>query len=389
MPKDSVAGACVNVAQIGEKMYNVVAGSSRPERVLKDEVMRIRGCLPAKELDEVLGKVYVNLGSSERTGRVADYMKDLYGVGPRRLFVPKVAASRWRAGSVVKSLGTSLLDASLRILNPFPVDGMFPHAIVPFGGGKAEKEVSEPNKPSGKPSANDGSAGSTLEDVLNLKTIAKYCMERLKNADDFEVVYHMLLELLYRVDNEEWFKIKKKLEVRLIALEPRAARHVTVQSGNYVEKQIAHHVEKTAPAAPKKDGRKKPTQTGKIVDAVYTYKYIHQKEGKEKIGQLFQALVQLQWIDEATDPDDFMQLFSGKPKTFFIKWIGAKADLYALIKRLYDEKLISCPVGATVWVIARSHFIDKQSVACCNLNKQKMNKKTMPQIDYLLDWMMP
>ncbi len=46
MPKKMMTGARTGLAQMENRMCNVVMGSPHPERVLKDEVMRIKGTLP-------------------------------------------------------------------------------------------------------------------------------------------------------------------------------------------------------------------------------------------------------------------------------------------------------------------------------------------------------
>lgn len=45
MPKKMMTGAHAGVAQMEDRMYKVVVDSPHPERVLKDEVMRIKGAL--------------------------------------------------------------------------------------------------------------------------------------------------------------------------------------------------------------------------------------------------------------------------------------------------------------------------------------------------------
>ena len=377
MPKFGVMGSRARIQQAEDMMYSGVIHSVHPEQTLKDEVERTRSSLSAKELETVLEKVYNKLGKSERTIPVADYMKDLYGIGARRLFNPK---------PTVGSLKCKQNKAGLRQVITEGVAIALAQGIIGTGiiGATISAYIDSTPLKSDKP-----------DDRLNLKSIANYCMKRIKNYDDFRTVYEMLMELLFCVYDEEWFTIKEQLQSRLTELAPRASQHVTIQTDTYVEKQINNKVENVeadgkgivvnpTTTTPKKDGRKRPTQTGKIVDAVFNYKYKEDEKGREKITNLFQALIQLQWIAEDTNPDDFYQLFSGEPKAFIIKWTGAKADLFALIKRLYEQKLISCTDGGTVWVVARSHFVDKQSMAYCNLNKQKENIKTKHIIDHLL-----
>lgn len=411
MPKDfEVPGARISLVQMEKKMYNVVTGAPNPERVLKDEVIQMKGSLPAKELSKVLGGVYIRLDSNKQTAPLAGYMKDLYGIGSkRRLFVPKEKP--------FERLGT----ASLPILNPLSknlIGETSVSMVLPPSRSNttnkrppkrkhsrrnlSDKGVSFGREPSKgySPTSSNGDYGGNINEKLNLKSIAQYCLETAKLYEEVKPVYDMLMELLFLVDDPEWIQTKTAIKKRLEILETKATRYMTV-NGDYVEdKHVENevdHVEAhgigimTKPAAPvpKKDGRKRSTKTGKIVPDVYTYRYLNDKEGKRRITALYQGLLHLSWINGETTLGTFMQLFSGTPMDFYIKWTGAKADLYALIKHLCDKKLISCPAGSTRWVIARSHFVDGQNIAFSNLNKLKENKKTKATIDILLDLLNP
>ncbi len=432
MPKDfEVPGARISLVQMEKKMYNVVTGAPNPERVLKNEVFRMRGALPAKELSKVLGGLYIRLDSNRQTAPLAGYMKDLYGIGPkRRLFAPK-AKQPEKQESETKAIGIkrivhegaklALSATSLHLLDPLSrnligetsVSMVFPPSRSNTTNKRPPKRkhsrrnlsdkgvsfVREPSK-GNSPTSSNGDYGGNINEKLNLKSIAQYCLETAKLYEEVKPVYDMLMELLFLVDDPEWIQTKTAIKKRLEILETKATRYMTV-NGDYVEdKHVENevdHVEAhgigimTKPAAPvpKKDGRKRPTKTGKIVPDVYTYKYLNDKEGKRRITALYQGLLHLSWINGETNLGTFMQLFSGIPMDFYIKWTGAKADLYALIKNLCDKKLISCPAGSTRWVIARSHFVDGQNIAFSNLNKLKENKKTKATIDILLDLLNP
>ena len=138
-------------------------------------------------------------------------------------------------------------------------------------------------------------------------------------------------------------------------------------------------------AASKKDGRKKVSGEIKIVDAVFTYRFLEDKEGLLRIAKLYQLLTKAGWIDKDSKPDVFCALFMGEAKSLTIKWIGRQQDLYYLIKRLCDRGLIKCPKGATKWVITGSHFVDSQSRPFTDWNKQKDPKKSAAAIEKLCD----
>ena len=142
-------------------------------------------------------------------------------------------------------------------------------------------------------------------------------------------------------------------------------------------------------AASKRDGRKKVSGGSKIVDAVFTYRFLEDKEGPLRIVKLYQLLIKAGWIDKDSKPEVFCDLFMGEAKSLTIKWIGRQQDLYYLIKRLSNRGLIKCPKGATKWVITGSHFVDGQSRPFSDWNSQHDPKKSAPAIEKLCDVLDP
>ncbi len=142
-------------------------------------------------------------------------------------------------------------------------------------------------------------------------------------------------------------------------------------------------------AASKRDGRKKVSGGSKIVDAVFTYRFLEDKEGHLRIVKLYQLLIKAGWIDKDSKPEVFCDLFMGEAKSLTIKWIGRQQDLYYLIKRLSSRGLIKCPKGATKWVITGGHFVDNQSRPFSDWNSQHDPKKSAPAIEKLCDVLDP
>ena len=142
-------------------------------------------------------------------------------------------------------------------------------------------------------------------------------------------------------------------------------------------------------AASKRDGRKKVSGGSKIVDAVFTYRFLEDKEGHLRIVKLYQLLIKAGWIDKVSKPEVFCDLFMGEAKSLTIKWIGRQQDLYYLIKRLSSRGLIKCPKGATKWVITGSHFVDGQSRPFSDWNSQHDPKMSAPAIEKLCDVLDP
>lgn len=142
-------------------------------------------------------------------------------------------------------------------------------------------------------------------------------------------------------------------------------------------------------AASKRDGRKKVSGGSKIVDSVFTYRFLEDKEGHLRIVKLYQLLIKAGWIDKDSKPEVFCDLFMGEAKSLTIKWIGRQQDLYYLIKRLSSRGLIKCPKGATKWVITGSHFVDGQSRPFSDWNSQHDPKMSAPAIEKLCDVLDP
>ena len=141
--------------------------------------------------------------------------------------------------------------------------------------------------------------------------------------------------------------------------------------------------------ASKRDGRKKVSGGTKTIDAVFTYRFLEDKEGHLRIVKLYQLLIKAGWIDKDSKPEVFCDLFMGEAKSLTIKWIGKQQDLYYLIKRLSSRGLIKCPKGATKWVITGSHFVDGQSRPFSDWNSQHDPKKSAPAIEKLCDVLDP
>ena len=142
-------------------------------------------------------------------------------------------------------------------------------------------------------------------------------------------------------------------------------------------------------AASKRDGRKKVSGGTKTIDAVFTYRFLEDKEGHLRIVKLYQLLIKAGWIDKDSKPEVFCDLFMGEAKSLTIKWIGRQQDLYYLIKRLSNRGLIKCPKGATKWVITGSHFVDGQSRPFSDWNSQHDPKMSAPAIEKLCDVLDP
>ena len=374
MPKSLVVSRA-RMAQEERRMCAVVAGSSRPVRTLKNEVFRLSETMNPRDMESVLGKVYMRLGAHERTASMAEYMKDLYGSGPRRLFAPRPIM-----GAAGKSGGRIRLDKALgRARAKAAVLSMF----------AASTDAGTPTP-----------SGADPDKVVSLKSVANYCLHTAGVYVEVKPVYDMLLELFSNCSHppKEWLDLKVKIKARMDTL-PKGPYMIV--AGDHVDhKQITNNVErveadgtgivqKTVPAAPKKDGRKRVVRTGKKVRAVYMYNHFKKEDANQRLDWLCRALIRYEWIDKNTDHGLFMDLFSGKPKEFTIKWLATQSDLYALIKNLFDEGLISVTRGGGKWKIAENHFVDRDSRVYIDMNKQKENLKSKSLIRLFVSLLNP
>ena len=188
--------------------------------------------------------------------------------------------------------------------------------------------------------------------------------------------------------NEEKLEFLKNAGVTVLGdfvLEKRVENEFGVIESGGIGVQIVNG----GSAASKRDGRKKVSGGSKIVDAVFTYRFLEDKEGPLRIVKLYQLLIKAGWIDKDSKPEVFCDLFMGEAKSLTIKWIGKQQDLYYLIKRLSSRGLIKCPKGATKWVITGSHFVDGQSRPFSDWNSQHDPKMSAPAIEKLCDVLDP
>ena len=188
--------------------------------------------------------------------------------------------------------------------------------------------------------------------------------------------------------NEEKLALLKNAGVTVLG-DLVLEKHVEHEIGVVQDGGIGIQIVNGGSAAPKRDGRKKVSGGAKTTDAVFTYRFLEDKEGHLRIVKLYQLLIKAGWIDKDSKPEVFCDLFMGEAKSLTIKWIGRQQDLYYLIKRLSSRGLIKCPKGATKWVITGSHFVDGQSRPFSDWNSQHDPKMSAPAIEKLCDVLDP
>lgn len=190
--------------------------------------------------------------------------------------------------------------------------------------------------------------------------------------------------LLSVVDNHK--SIVKQEEDKVIVTLSKYANEIKLwfetysQSKDYLSDEIDDVANDKIPNSMSLDnnkGNKKefsPTtatfqKTGTVLDAHITL--------------LYQQLIKDKWIHKLTNPDDFLELFSGKPSSITIIWLKAKGVLYDMIKMLINEEFIVCPEGYGFLEIASSHFVDQNDNYLTNLNSGYSGKRIQTKILYL------
>lgn len=192
---------------------------------------------------------------------------------------------------------------------------------------------------------------------------------------------------------EEKAELLKAMGVNLGKTEIVLEKHVEYEIGNVEQGGIGVQVNNTLPTPPSHDKNTSPAATPKrkaavqprVVDEVFTYRHLDSEEGKRRLAKLYHMLLRAEWIAKDTKPDDFTDIFFGKPKSVKVKWTGKQAYLYALINTLVDRQLIASLEGGTKWVITGSHFLDSNSRPFKDWNKQHNPATAMLAIERMAD----
>lgn len=127
---------------------------------------------------------------------------------------------------------------------------------------------------------------------------------------------------------------------------------VTQQAGSPL---VGHDGDPVKPAQ-KEVGGGRPKRTGTKIRAAFSY------EGElVRVGMFYQGLLALGWIDENTDQQLFLELFSGEEVRQRVIWKGDANTLAELFRRLVNERgLVTLPEKHTLWVMVSGHFWDKK-----------------------------
>jgi len=125
----------------------------------------------------------------------------------------------------------------------------------------------------------------------------------------------------------------------------------------------------------------------KMVNDTFTYRYLSDKEGNLRLAKLHQLLTKERcgWLDKDVKPDTWLELFTGTPKEFTMKWKGTQQHLFYLFKLMLEREYISTPKGVGQWEIVGSHFVNKEGRPFTDWNGQHDPKRAERAISQLAD----
>ena len=172
---------------------------------------------------------------------------------------------------------------------------------------------------------------------------------------------------------------------QLPSAQPSAAQPSAAQPS--VAQPSAAQPSVAQPSAPRK--RRSTPLKPRVVDEVFTYRFLNHEGGYTRLVQLYKALIRAGWIHQDTKPDDFNAIFEGEANPVKVKWTAPQAYLYYLVKALEENRLISLPQGSSIWVVTGSHFLDSDSRQFGSWNKQKDPKKAKDAIDRMVNLLDP
>lgn len=120
--------------------------------------------------------------------------------------------------------------------------------------------------------------------------------------------------------------------------------------------------------------RQRKPKPARLVEDVYTYRWIDSQEGKLRLIKLYQLLIddRFKMLDKDVRPDDWFALFMGEARSFQMKWTGKQAHLRYLFKLLIQKKYITFDhKSAKQWEILGSHFLNDKGKPFTDWDSQK------------------
>lgn len=170
------------------------------------------------------------------------------------------------------------------------------------------------------------------------------------------------------------------------------SRQVNITQNNFDAAKVAELIkamkdeaDTPTPSSPKSTKR---TASRRVVQDTFTYRWLNHPVGRVRLMQLYQYLTAepLRWLDPATTPEQWEDLFTGKPKSFTLKWLGTQMQLKHLFRLLLEREYIVHDPTAGHWEIVGSHFLDSKSKPfTTDWNRVSTPRRELKVIDQLAE----
>ena len=130
--------------------------------------------------------------------------------------------------------------------------------------------------------------------------------------------------------------------------------------------------------------RGRPRVSGLPVTQAFEY---NNMESSVRLMMLCKGLMALGWIDQKTDIQTFIDLFSGEMVYRRSIWKRSAGTVAELFRRLINDcKLVSLPARQSIWVMVNAHFWDNrrgQEFGCSKLRKSHTYQSQNQTISFL------
>lgn len=132
--------------------------------------------------------------------------------------------------------------------------------------------------------------------------------------------------------------------------------------------------------------RGRPKKSGQTIVKTFIYKANNQKETNQRLQMFYGALVQIGWISQDTNQQDFIDIFSGKESSVRVKWMNDVNSLSELFRQLIvRKKYVHLPTGVSIWVMVNAHFWDHQGNKEFGNERLRMTHTPKDKMDYI-EW---
>ena len=96
------------------------------------------------------------------------------------------------------------------------------------------------------------------------------------------------------------------------------------------------------------------------------------------------------FLETATFKYRYLNTDEGNRRLYLLyQFLGSKQDLYYLIKRMVERRIINIPDNATIWTITQNHFSDRRGNIFLDLRNQHKPKTSAEAIEHLIDILDP